>query len=96
MALFKDGNNASKGRPKGSKNKRGKISDSLAAEALKQLENAVSKAEPWAITEVLKRLSPTLKAVTPVDSLDGEYLALKMKEISEFEARLQALEDEKQ
>jgi len=93
MALFQKGNNISKGRPKGAKNKRGKITDSLAAEALRQLENAVCSAEPWAITEVLKRLSPTLKAVTPVDSLDGEFLTLKMRELSDFEARLIALED---
>jgi len=93
MTQFKEGNNASKGRPKGSKNKRGKITDSLAAEALRQLENAVCSAEPWAITEVLKRLSPTLKAITPLDSLDGQFLTLKMKEISEFESRLQALEN---
>ena len=93
MAQFKEGNNASKGRPKGSKNKRGKITDSLAAEALRQLESAVCSAEPWAITEVLKRLSPTLKAITPLDSLDGEFLTLKMRELNEFEARLVALEN---
>jgi hypothetical protein len=92
MSKFEKGNALSNGRPIGSKNKRGKITDTIADEALRQLELAVFAGETWAINEVLKRLTPTLKAVTPEDSLDGKYLALKMKEISEFEERLTALE----
>jgi hypothetical protein len=38
---------------------------------------------------------PALKPITPEDSLDGDMLALKMKEISEFEQRLVALENQK-
>jgi hypothetical protein len=41
---------------------------------------------------VLKRISPTLKPITPEESLDGDMLALKIKEVSEFEERLSNLE----
>jgi hypothetical protein len=41
---------------------------------------------------VLKRISPALKPITPEDSLDGHMLALKIKEVSEFEERLLNLE----
>ena len=94
MPEFKKGNTYSQGRPKGAKNKRSKLSDTITSEALKQLEKAVFDGESWAIGEVLKRISPTLKAVTPSDSLDGLYLAAKTKEIAEFEERIQALEQQ--
>jgi hypothetical protein len=80
------------GRPKGSRNKRGQFSQELAEQALEQLTLAVNQGESWAIQEVFKRTHPTLKPVTPVDSLDGDMLALKIKEISELEQRLIALE----
>jgi hypothetical protein len=80
------------GRPKGSKNKRGQFSKELTEQALEQLTLAVNKGESWAIQEVFKRTHPTLKPITPVDSLDGDMLALKIKEISELEQRLIALE----
>jgi hypothetical protein len=80
------------GRPKGSKNKRGQFSKELTEQALEQLTVAVNQCESWAIQEVLKRTHPALKPITPEDSLDGDMLALKMKEISEFEQRLNALE----
>lgn len=93
MAKFtKDSQPEGRGRPKGSKGKRVKLSDSLTAEAVKQLETAVLNGESWAIESVLKRVSPTLKPVTLETSLDGEFLKLKMKEISEFEQRIQELE----
>ncbi len=80
------------GRPKGSRNKRGQFSQELAKQALEQLTLAVNQGESWAIQEVFKRTHPTLKPITPVDSLDGDMLALKIKEISELEQRLIALE----
>ena len=93
MAKFtKDSQPEGRGRPKGSKAKRVKLSDTLTAEAVKQLQVAVFNGEAWAIESVLKRVSPTLKPVTLESSLDGEFLKLKMKEISEFEERLKLLE----
>jgi hypothetical protein len=81
-----------KGRPKGSKNKRSRISEDMIFTALDKLQQAVEQGEQWAIEAVLKRTHPTLKAVTPENSLDAEFLKLKMKEISELEQRLTALE----
>jgi hypothetical protein len=83
---------ANNGRPKGSRNKRGQFSKELTTQALEQLTLAVSNGEAWAVQEVFKRTHPTLKPITPTDSLDGEMLMLKMKEIEEFEQRLIALE----
>lgn len=80
------------GRPKGSLNKRGKISQSMTDKAMAALDAALEMNEPWAIQEVIKRTHPTLKAVTPNESLDGELLLMKIKEINEFEQRLIALE----
>jgi hypothetical protein len=93
MYMFSATNQPSNnGRPKGSRNKRGQFSQELAEQALEQLTLAVNQGESWAIQEVFKRTHPTLKPVTPVDSLDGDMLALKIKEISELEQRLIALE----
>lgn len=83
---------ANNGRPKGSRNKRGQFSKELTTQALEQLTLAVSNGEAWAVQEVFKRTHPALKSITPTDSLDGEMLMLKMKEIEEFEQRLIALE----
>jgi hypothetical protein len=83
---------AGKGRPKGSKNVRGKLTKEITEDTMDQLALAVKKGEPWALQEVLKRISPALKAITPVDSLDGEMLTMKIKEIQELEQRLIALE----
>jgi hypothetical protein len=83
---------ANNGRPKGSRNKRGQFSQELAEQALEQLTLAVNQGESWAIQEVLKRTSPILKPITPEESLDGDMLVLKIKEISEFEERLLNLE----
>jgi hypothetical protein len=83
---------ANNGRPKGSRNKRGQFSNELTTQALEQLTLAVSNGEAWAVQEVFKRTHPTLKPITPIDSLDGEMLMLKVKEIEEFEQRLIALE----
>jgi hypothetical protein len=83
---------ANNGRPKGSRNKRGQFSQELAEQALEQLTLAVNQGESWAIQEVLKRISPTLKPITPEESLDGDMLMMKIKEIQELEQRLIALE----
>jgi hypothetical protein len=80
------------GRPKGSKNIRGQISKELTNKALKKLDEAVEIGEAWAVQEVLKRVSPALKPITPIDSLDGDMLALKIREAVDFEERLNALE----
>ena len=80
------------GRPVGSKNKRSQFSDVMTNKALEQLEIALNDGEQWAVETVLKRTHAPLKAITPEHSLDAEYLKLKMKEISEFEDRISALE----
>lgn len=91
--MWKSGESGNKkGRPKGSKNKRSLINESLQKEAMAKLSDAVSSGEAWAIQAVLDRTMPKLKQITPDNSLDGEYLAAKIKEVAEFEARLAALE----
>jgi hypothetical protein len=84
-----------RGRPKGSKNVRGTLTKEITDDTMEQLALAVSKGEPWAVQEVLKRISPTLKAITPLDSLDGDYIKAKVFEIQEIEQRLIALENQK-
>jgi hypothetical protein len=83
---------ANNGRPKGSKNKRSILSGDIVSEALKKLASAVSQGESWAVQEVLKRTHPTLKQITPVESIDGDYIKAKMFELQEMEQRLIALE----
>ena len=85
---------ASKGRPKGSKNVRGKISKEMSDKALQKLDEALNIGEAWAIQEVVKRTHPTLKPITPVDSIDGDYIKAKMFELQEMEQRLLALENQ--
>ena len=80
------------GRPRGSKNKRSQFSDVMTQTALEKLNEALTNGEQWAVETILKRTHAPLKAVTPENSLDGEYLKLKMKEISELEERLKLLE----
>lgn len=81
-----------RGRPKGSTNKRMQIPAELTAEALAQLATLVAEGDPVAIKLVLDRAIPVLRAVTVANSLDGELLALRVKELSDFEARLTQLE----
>ncbi len=93
MARFSATNQpANNGRRKGSKNKRSQFSDAMTSKALEKLEIALNEGEQWAIDTVLKRTHAPLKAITPDNSLDAEFLKLKMKEISEFEARIVELE----
>lgn len=81
-----------RGRPKGSKNRRVTVNEELAQKTLERLTQAVDDGESWAIQAVLDRVAPKLKAITPENSLDGEYLQLKALEIRELEQRLLALE----
>jgi hypothetical protein len=80
------------GRPLGSKNKRSQFTDAMTSTALEKLDIALSDGESWAIQLVINKTHPALKAITPEGSLDGDFLKLKMKEISEFDERIQALE----
>ncbi len=92
MQFSKDHQPTKNGRPKGSRNKRSQFGDAMTATALKQLQAAVDDGESWAVQLVLNKTHPSLKPVTPVNSLDGELLQAKIKELSEFEERLAALE----
>jgi hypothetical protein len=93
MAKFSTTNQPqNNGRPIGSKNKRSQFSEVMTSKALEQLETALNQGEQWAIEAVLKRTHAPLKAITSENSLDAEFLKLKMKEISEFDERIQALE----
>ncbi len=93
MARFSTTNQPeSNGRPIGSKNKRSQFSNVMTSKALEQLEIALNEGQHWAVETVLKRTHAPLKAITPEDSLDAEYLKLKMKEIRELEDRIKALE----
>ena len=80
------------GRPKGAKGKRAQIPPEVTADALKRLAEAVAGGDVQAIRLVLDRTIPALKAVTPESSLDGELMALKIRELAEFEQRLAAIE----
>lgn len=93
MAKFTSNNQPeNRGRTKGSPNKRSQFTDTMTATALEKLDEALIDGQAWAIETVLKRTHPTLKAITPEDSIDAEFLRLKMKELGEFEDRLKALE----
>ncbi len=81
------------GRPVGSTNKRSQFSEAMTSKALEQLDIALNEGEQWAVETVLKRTHAPLKAITPENSLDADFLKLKMKEISEFDQRIAALEN---
>tara|TARA_R110000850_G_C9986519_1_gene466537 strand:+ start:3807 stop:4100 length:294 start_codon:yes stop_codon:yes gene_type:complete len=81
-----------RGRKVGSLNKKSQFTDAMTSTALEKLDIALSDGESWAIQLVINRTHPALKAITPEGSLDGDFLKLKMKEISEFDERIQSLE----
>ena len=88
---------SNRGRKVGSRNKRTIISEDLHTEALAKLTEAVTAAEQWAIVEVLARTSPKLKPTAIGSEQDlliaqVELTHLKAKEVSEFQERLEALE----
>ena len=80
------------GRPRGAKGKRLQLPPDLTTEAIAALAEAVAAGDVQAIRLVLDRTIPALKSVTPDASLDGELMALKIKELAEFEKRLAAIE----
>lgn len=80
------------GRPKGSKTKV-TIPKVLLSDALAKLAVAVGAGEPWAIQAVLDRHVPKMKAVTPEDSIDADYIRAKIFETVELEKRIAALEE---
>lgn len=97
MQFSKENQPAKKGRPKGSKNKRSQIPETLNKEALTKLAAAVEQGDSWAIQAVLDRSIPKLKqAATGTEEqllqAQIELTRFKVKELSEFEERLAALE----
>lgn len=99
MAKFSSSNQpANRGRKRNTTLKT-KFSGVLVESALEQLTTAVGSGESWAITLIINRVFPALKAVTPVDSKERDLIAaqteltkLKAKEIADFEERLLELE----
>jgi hypothetical protein len=69
------------------------IDESTQEEAKIQLSNAIREGQSWAVMAVLDRIAPKLKPATDPNSLDGQYIELKMKEISELEERIKKLEE---
>jgi len=95
MAKFSKTNQPeSNGRPVGSKNKRSQFSDTMTNKAIEQLEAALNEGQQWAVEAILKRTHAPLKAITPEHSLDADFIKLKIKEIAEFDERIQALEQQ--
>jgi hypothetical protein len=84
-----------RGRPKGSKNRRSLLSEATVNTALEALDVALQAGEPWAIQAVIDRISPRLKPITPVESIDGRLIECKIAEISELEERIRKLEQMK-
>ena len=82
------------GRPRGAKGKRLQLPPDLTTEAIAALAEAVAGGDVQAIRLVLDRTIPALKAITPESSLDGELMALRIRELAEFEQRLAAIEQQ--
>ncbi|EBD6766780.1 hypothetical protein M7793_22270 [Enterobacter hormaechei subsp. hoffmannii] len=76
----------------GAGRKRSPLPKQLTDNALKRLSELVEEGDVQAVRMVIDRSFPALKSITPIGTLDAELLKLKIKELSEFEERLAALE----
>jgi hypothetical protein len=98
MAAFtKENQPAKAGRKKGSLNKKSSFPDTLQKSALAQLTLAVANGESYAIQIVMQRCYPALKPVSVGAELDNlmantELTNFKIKELSDFEKRIEELE----
>lgn len=93
MTRYKKGESGNPaGRPKGALGKKTQIPESLTKQAITHLTRLIEEGDTTAIKLVLDRTIPALKATTAPGTLDAELLKLKIKELSEFEERLAALE----
>ena len=79
-------------RTKGAVGKRTIMPKSLTAEALVHLTRMVGEGDQKAVLFVMEREFPALKAVTPTDSIDADYIRAKIFELTELEKRITALE----
>lgn len=81
------------GRPVGSKNTTRRIlPKSLSDSAMVQLTRMVDNGEWDAIRFTLERIYPSLKAITPANSIDARVLEARINDLVEFDRRLAALE----
>lgn len=80
-------------RTKGALGKRSILPKSLTADALVHLTRMVSDGDQKAVLFVMEREYPALKAITPADSIDADYIRAKIFELTELEKRIAALEE---
>jgi len=73
---------AKRGRPKGAKNKKSLIPEQLTELAVEKWVQAVEQGKPWAITAVLDRTHPRIRAIVEKGSLESR--------LSKIEERLKS------
>lgn len=76
----------------GAGRKRSLLPKQLTDNALTRLSELVDAGDVQAVRMVIDRSFPALKSITPTGTLDAELLKMKIKELSEFEERIAALE----
>lgn len=82
------------GRPVGSKNTTRRIlPKSLSDSAMVQLTRLVDNGDWDAVRFTLERIYPSLKPITPANSIDAEVLRARINDLVEFDRRLAALEE---